>query len=170
MNSLSTMRPPGTSPTAAFRLSQRARRIIPAILILRSAAVCKAPAAARGAHNRLGLCGRAAAGRDDTAALRVKMRIAAHHPPEPGDLAGHGGGAGGVCHARKDSAARGGRRSRRQHGNRGDEQSATPPWRSFKTQKFVTARVRNYSPSAWRNSGCVCWRMLVMRARSSSPR
>ena len=38
--------------------------------------MCEVPAAARGYAKRLALCGRAAAGRDDTAALRVKMRIA----------------------------------------------------------------------------------------------
>jgi hypothetical protein len=43
---------------------------------MRTAAVCEASAAARSQVERSVLCGNAAAGRDDTAALRVKMRTA----------------------------------------------------------------------------------------------
>ena len=44
--------------------------------MLRSAAVGEASAADENTANRLAGCGRAAAGRDDTAALPIKMRIA----------------------------------------------------------------------------------------------
>ena len=53
-------------------------------------------------------------------------------------------------------------------------QSSTAFQAIIQTASKATARNRRsnaiYCPDAWRNSGCVCWRILVMRDRSSPPR